>query len=229
MKNHLILGDWNVLCDSCGRKFKASQVQKRWDGLMVCKEDWEMRHPQDFLRVQKERIAVPFSRPYPAQDTFIPWNYTEKPTDALGLVETFTKLYAKNIGLRKTTSTINGDYLNFAALNASGAPVPDPAEQFQLSETVLVTLARFLTDNTTLTETFAKNITKRFADTVSIAESLFFIEQEHNADTLSISEAATRQVGKTATDTLSISESTSYKFVTLTSVNGAPLNTQLLG
>jgi len=71
MKNHLLLGNWNALCDSCGRKFKASDLQKRWDGLMVCKEDWEQRHFQDLLRVQKEKIAVPFSRPYPITDTYI--------------------------------------------------------------------------------------------------------------------------------------------------------------
>lgn len=70
MKNHLILGNYNVLCDSCGRKFKASDLQKRWDGLMVCREDFEQRHPQDLLRVRKEKIAVPYSRPYPAQDTY---------------------------------------------------------------------------------------------------------------------------------------------------------------
>jgi len=71
MKNHLILGDWNLICDSCGRKFKASQVQKRWDGLYVCPEDWEMRHPSDFLRVQKEKISVEYARPYPATDTYL--------------------------------------------------------------------------------------------------------------------------------------------------------------
>jgi hypothetical protein len=72
MKNHLLLGNWNALCDSCGRKFKASDLRKRWDGLMVCDEDWEQRHPQTLLRVQREQIAVPFARPYPAQDTFVP-------------------------------------------------------------------------------------------------------------------------------------------------------------
>lgn len=71
MKNHLLLGNWNSLCDSCGRKFKALDLKKRWDGLMVCKEDYELRHDQDFLRVQKEKIAVPWSRPYPTADTFI--------------------------------------------------------------------------------------------------------------------------------------------------------------
>jgi len=71
MQNYLDSGNWNALCDSCGRKFKASQLLRRWDGLMVCKADYEVRHPQDFLRVQKEKIAVPWVRPYPQYDTFI--------------------------------------------------------------------------------------------------------------------------------------------------------------
>ena len=71
MRNHLQLGNFNALCDVCGFKFKALNLKKRWDGLIVCKDDYEARHAQDFLRVQKERIAVPFSRPYPEEDTFI--------------------------------------------------------------------------------------------------------------------------------------------------------------
>jgi hypothetical protein len=70
MQNWLQLGNWNAICDSCGRKFKASSLHKRWDGMMVCEEDWEQRHPQDLLRVQREQIAVPWSRPQ-APDTFI--------------------------------------------------------------------------------------------------------------------------------------------------------------
>jgi hypothetical protein len=77
MKNHLQLGNWNALCDSCGRKFKALDLKKRWDGLMVCKEDFELRHPSDFLRVQKEKITVEFSRPYPAYDNYIPVTYKD--------------------------------------------------------------------------------------------------------------------------------------------------------
>lgn len=38
---------------------------------MVCKEDYELRHESDFLRVQKEKITVDFSRPEPTEDTFI--------------------------------------------------------------------------------------------------------------------------------------------------------------
>ncbi len=40
---------------------------------MVCEEDYELRHDQDFLRVQKEKITVDFSRPYPIADTFLPY------------------------------------------------------------------------------------------------------------------------------------------------------------
>ena len=74
MKNYLDLGNWNAICDSCGRKYKASMLRKRWDGLMVCEQDYETRHPSDFLRVQRERIAVPWARPVPT-DTFIPVIY----------------------------------------------------------------------------------------------------------------------------------------------------------
>ena len=58
-------GKWNVICDVCGRKYKATDLKKRWDGLMVCSEDWEMRHPQDLIRPIKERNSVPWTRPRP--------------------------------------------------------------------------------------------------------------------------------------------------------------------
>lgn len=64
-KTYLRLGDWNAICDVCGQKYKASQLYKRWDGLMVCKEDWEVRHPQDFIKPIKERNSVPWTRPRP--------------------------------------------------------------------------------------------------------------------------------------------------------------------
>lgn len=63
MKNWLKLGDYNAICDSCGRKFKASTMKKRWDGLFVCEQDYEIRHPQLSLRVRGDKIAVPIPRP----------------------------------------------------------------------------------------------------------------------------------------------------------------------
>ena len=63
-------GKWLVICDVCGFRKKSDEVLKRWDGLIVCKEDYETRHPQDFIRAIKEDTSVPFTRPEPT-DTFV--------------------------------------------------------------------------------------------------------------------------------------------------------------
>ena len=68
-------GSWAVICDSCGRKYKASELQKRWDGLMVCQDDWEPRQPQDFVRGVADNQAPPWTRPEPS-DNFIPFHFT---------------------------------------------------------------------------------------------------------------------------------------------------------
>lgn len=60
-----ILGDSNSICDCCGFKFKSSQLRKRWDGAMVCKADYEPRHPQDFVKARPERNHVKNARPAP--------------------------------------------------------------------------------------------------------------------------------------------------------------------
>lgn len=60
---HYTPGDWNAICDVCGFKYKASELRLRWDGAMVCRKDWEVRPPQDFVRGIKEQAGVPYSRP----------------------------------------------------------------------------------------------------------------------------------------------------------------------
>lgn len=75
----LQLGNWNAICDVCGVKYKASQLKKRWDGLMVCEEDWESRHPQDFIRGHRESNQVPWTRPV-VPDQFIQVTYADTGT-----------------------------------------------------------------------------------------------------------------------------------------------------
>ena len=58
-----VKGDWKTVCDVCGQRYLASQLKKRWDGLMVCNNDWEPRQPQDFVRAKVDIQAVPFTRP----------------------------------------------------------------------------------------------------------------------------------------------------------------------
>ena len=64
-------GNWLTICDDCGKKYKASELRKRWDGLMVCtKTCYEERPMQDFVRAGVDHMATPWSRPE-NQDNFI--------------------------------------------------------------------------------------------------------------------------------------------------------------
>src|SRR5882672_12586146 len=62
-------GSWNTICDVCGFKFKAEHLKQRWDGLMVCPEDWELRHPQELIRPIADQNKLPWTRPE-ATDNF---------------------------------------------------------------------------------------------------------------------------------------------------------------
>jgi hypothetical protein len=67
-------GEWKVVCDVCGLQYPSSEMRKRWDSYVVCKKDYETRHPQDFLRVKPEQETPPFVRPEPA-DVFVSVTY----------------------------------------------------------------------------------------------------------------------------------------------------------
>jgi hypothetical protein len=51
-------GEWKVICDVCGFEFPSGSVRKRWDGLIVCDDDWESRHPQTLYNY-KHHTSVP--------------------------------------------------------------------------------------------------------------------------------------------------------------------------
>ena len=64
-KNYYLSGDHNITCDVCSKKIKMSEAKLRWDGFLVCKDDYEMRHPQDFVRARQDKISVNNTRPIP--------------------------------------------------------------------------------------------------------------------------------------------------------------------
>jgi hypothetical protein len=72
-------GSWNAICDICGFKFKAEDLRERWDGLRVCKQDFEFRHPQEKRRPTIDVQSVPWTRPE-TPDVFLP-------TDAYKYIE----------------------------------------------------------------------------------------------------------------------------------------------
>jgi hypothetical protein len=69
-------GTYNVVCDVCGMDFKSDEVKTRWDGAIVCFDDYEPRHMSDLLRVRREKPDVPWTVPEP-DDVFIDVPYIE--------------------------------------------------------------------------------------------------------------------------------------------------------
>jgi hypothetical protein len=56
-------GEWLAICDVCGMKYHSNDLKERWDGLMCCRQDWNPRQPQDFVRGIPDPQAIPWSRP----------------------------------------------------------------------------------------------------------------------------------------------------------------------
>ena len=87
-KNHFISGEWNVTCDVCSKKIKAHEAKQRWDGFIVCPDDFEHRHPQDFVKAHSDKISVPFVRPIP-EYVFVSVSYNlywDTPYTVLGYI-----------------------------------------------------------------------------------------------------------------------------------------------
>jgi len=63
--DYLALGDWNAVCYECGKKQKASQMRKHWQGYYVCPSCYEPRQPQDFVRGVPDVQAPPWVQPGP--------------------------------------------------------------------------------------------------------------------------------------------------------------------
>jgi hypothetical protein len=108
---HYVSGDWQAVCDACGKKFKASKLIKRWDGLMVCQADWEPRHPQDFVRAKADLQAPKWTRPE-SSDTFVPINYTRPVSDSSSTLDSMSLLVTKVLA----DSSVNSEF-SFLSVN----------------------------------------------------------------------------------------------------------------
>ena len=53
-----IAGDHWVECMVCGFEYRSSIMKERWDQLIVCPQDYEQRHPQDFVRGVEDNQAA---------------------------------------------------------------------------------------------------------------------------------------------------------------------------
>ncbi len=68
--------EYNALCQSCKFKVPASSLRLRWDGLWVCKDDWEPRHPSDFYRNRNDTHKLPFILSDDGSDSTRTWACT---------------------------------------------------------------------------------------------------------------------------------------------------------
>lgn len=106
-------GDWIADCDVCGRKYKASALSQRWDGLMCCDDDWEIRQPQDFVRGVPDTQIAPWLRPEPP-DQFITFAFTAP--SVLIPVSNIATLIKTKIPYSKSGQEINASPLNVKPL-----------------------------------------------------------------------------------------------------------------
>lgn len=63
--------NWYGICQVCGRKFLSHKLKERWDGFIVCPDDFEIRHDLDFIRMPRESKPVPFIRKPPSGFDYI--------------------------------------------------------------------------------------------------------------------------------------------------------------
>lgn len=127
-------GDYKADCDVCGRTFKASQLRKRWDGLMTCTSDWEIRHPQDFVRAKADLQAPKWTRPE-TSDSFVSINLTCFVNENLSITERDTKLFIKSLGQQRgVNSEINGSALNSMVLNGNDTDLIGLLDQALITE-----------------------------------------------------------------------------------------------
>lgn len=73
--DYLELGDWNAACSMCGRKRKASELVKNWQGMYRCPEHNEPRQPQDFVRPVPDIQTPPWVQPKPDPTYAQPTNF----------------------------------------------------------------------------------------------------------------------------------------------------------
>lgn len=67
--DYLDLGNWNASCSMCGRKRKASELIKNWQGMWRCPEHNEPRQPQDLVRAVPDIQTPPWTQPQ--SDTYV--------------------------------------------------------------------------------------------------------------------------------------------------------------
>ena len=161
-RNYYSPGSWNIICDSCSKKIKASESKQRWDGLIVCPSCYEQRHPQDFVKARQDKITVPFSRP--------------RPPDVFNL----TQGVFENVPIQDTIR-LRPEYNLSYSDNVFITDVITVSKSYSISDTLAiddsfsVTLDKQLQDTVSILENLSYLFDTHLADTVTITDTANFV------------------------------------------------------
>lgn len=177
-------GDWIAICDVCGRKFKASRLMKRWDGMMTCPDDWEPRQPQDFVRGVADFQAPPYTRPEP-QDDFVEIKYTEQPVDIVVPDETINKHLIKYIPDVSFTppTTVNAKAVDVGTLN--GGERKNPKSYYPQDVLGMVLNSAMVNVNTHSNGP----LIIQYPETINVSDSYKLVNETFYNDTFGISDS----------------------------------------
>jgi len=116
-------GEHSAICDICGMKFKASKLRLRWDGLMVCRDDFEVRHPQELIRSIPDQNKLSWTRPEAVDKGstplgfYDPFSFTGEPS----LLWHYSRTLSDNFSFTESLIIVKGKVFNESfTLNSSG-------------------------------------------------------------------------------------------------------------
>ena len=66
---------WQI-CEICGFRFYNTETRKNWKGQVVCKDDWEPKHPQLEIKAKQDNQSVPDPRPEGTDNFLSPGDVT---------------------------------------------------------------------------------------------------------------------------------------------------------
>lgn len=175
-KNYYVSGSHNCICDVCGQKIKFEKAKLRWDGLLVCPEDFETRQPQDFVRAKTDKITVPITRPRPPDVFKYPIGLSDSIvfTDSIVLAKLVTKTFADTITFAESftkSKTISvSDTLSFSETFIKNAQKVF-SESLSFTESFTTQRTHNITDTITLSDSFQKQKTVTLIDTITFTET----------------------------------------------------------
>lgn len=121
-KLHYIPGSYYQTDDRTGFPQRAGRMRAEWDGLIVARDVWEPRQPQDLVKGVRDNQNVDNARPLGA-DVFIGPTYVQLSAN-VGPGATFLPLASVfGFALGDTISVMTNSGVQFGS-NVSAPPVP---------------------------------------------------------------------------------------------------------